>query len=43
MKFKIDENLPIEVSELLRQTGYDATTVLSGVLRGESYFVKADA
>jgi len=27
MKFKIDENLPIEVAELLRETGYDAMTI----------------
>jgi predicted nuclease of predicted toxin-antitoxin system len=34
MKFKIDENLPMEVAELLRQTGYDATTVLEQDLGG---------
>lgn len=28
MRFKVDENLPIEVAELLRQSVYDATTVL---------------
>ena len=28
MKFKIDENLSIEVAELLRQTGYDTAIVL---------------
>ncbi len=27
MKFKIDENLPIEIAELLREAGYDAMTV----------------
>jgi predicted nuclease of predicted toxin-antitoxin system len=27
MKFKIDENLPVEAAELLRQAGYDAATV----------------
>jgi predicted nuclease of predicted toxin-antitoxin system len=35
MKFKIDENLPIEVADLLRQAGHDALTVgeqnMSGV------------
>jgi hypothetical protein len=36
MKFKIDENLPIEVAELLRQTGYDATTVLEQDLGGSA-------
>jgi Domain of unknown function (DUF5615) len=28
MRFKIDENLPIEVAELLRAAGHDALTVL---------------
>ncbi|HLP44906.1 MAG TPA: DUF5615 family PIN-like protein [Candidatus Kapabacteria bacterium] len=28
MKFKIDENLPVEIAVLLRQKGYDATTVI---------------
>jgi len=27
MKFKIDENLPVEAAELLRKAGYEATTV----------------
>ena len=36
MKFKIDENLPIEVAELLRQTGYDAATVLEQDLGGSA-------
>jgi predicted nuclease of predicted toxin-antitoxin system len=27
MKFKIDENLPIEVAEVLRRAGYEAATV----------------
>ena len=27
MRFKIDENLPVEVAELLRQAGHDAATV----------------
>jgi predicted nuclease of predicted toxin-antitoxin system len=27
MKFKIDENLPIELAELLNQAGHDAVTV----------------
>lgn len=28
MKFKVDENLPIEVAEVLRREGHDAATVL---------------
>lgn len=32
--FKIDENLPIEISELLRQRGFDALTVLDQKLGG---------
>jgi predicted nuclease of predicted toxin-antitoxin system len=35
MKFKIDENLPVEVAEVLRQTGYDATTVYDQNIAGE--------
>lgn len=27
MKFKIDENLPVELAELLRASGYDADTI----------------
>ncbi len=34
MKFKIDENLPVEVAELLRQAGYDAVTVVEQHLGG---------
>jgi predicted nuclease of predicted toxin-antitoxin system len=34
MSFKIDENLPIEVAELLRQAGHDAVTVLEEHLGG---------
>jgi predicted nuclease of predicted toxin-antitoxin system len=29
MKFKVDENLPTEVADLLAQSGHDAATVLS--------------
>jgi len=36
MKFKIDENLPIEVAELLSQTGHDAITVYDQNLTGET-------
>jgi predicted nuclease of predicted toxin-antitoxin system len=36
MKFKIDENLPIEVGESLRNEGYDSVTVLNQNLSGTS-------
>jgi predicted nuclease of predicted toxin-antitoxin system len=35
MKFKIDENLPVEVAEVLRQAGYEAVTVHDQNLAGE--------
>ncbi len=35
MKFKIDENLPVEVAELLRQHDHDAITVQEEDLSGE--------
>jgi predicted nuclease of predicted toxin-antitoxin system len=28
MRFKVDENLPVEAAEVLRQAGHDAATVL---------------
>lgn len=34
MKFKVDENLPEEVSQLLRQNGYDAHSVIQQNLSG---------
>ena len=34
MRFKVDENLPVEVAEMLRQTGHDAATVLEQHLGG---------
>jgi len=34
MKFKIDENLPFESADLLRDAGYDAATVLEQHLGG---------
>jgi predicted nuclease of predicted toxin-antitoxin system len=34
MKFKIDENLPVEVAGLLRRAGHEATTVLEQHLGG---------
>ncbi|MFH1860778.1 MAG: DUF5615 family PIN-like protein [bacterium] len=36
MKFKVDENLPVEVADLLRQTGYDAITVMDQHLGGSN-------
>jgi predicted nuclease of predicted toxin-antitoxin system len=35
MKFKIDENLPIEIAQLLQESGYDAATVLEQQLGGK--------
>ena len=35
MKFKVDENLPIEVVRLLENNGHDAQTVLGQNLGGE--------
>ncbi|NOX62921.1 MAG: hypothetical protein GXP42_13415 [Chloroflexi bacterium] len=34
MRFKIDENLPIEVAEALRQKGFDALTVAEQGMAG---------
>ena len=34
MRFKIDENLPVEVADLLRQVGYNAATVIEQDLGG---------
>jgi predicted nuclease of predicted toxin-antitoxin system len=34
MKFKIDENLPIEIAEMLRNAGHDAKTVNEQLLQG---------
>lgn len=36
MKFKADENLPIEVADLLRKAGYDAVTVVEQQLEGSA-------
>ena len=38
MKFKIDENLPADVAEFLKQSGYDAVTVIDQKLGGSSDF-----
>jgi len=34
MKFKIDENLPIEIAELLNENGFDAKTVIQQNMGG---------
>lgn len=36
MKFKVDENLPLEVAELLRKSNHDAVTVLEQHLGGSA-------
>ncbi len=36
MRFKIDENLPVEVAELLREEGHEANTVLEQGLGGRA-------
>jgi predicted nuclease of predicted toxin-antitoxin system len=36
LKFKIDENLPVEAAELLRQANYDAVTVFEQQLEGRA-------
>jgi predicted nuclease of predicted toxin-antitoxin system len=33
-KFKVDENLPVDVAELLRQAGYDTLTIYDENLAG---------
>ena len=35
MRFKADENLPIEVAQLLRMAGHDAVTVLDQQMGGD--------
>jgi predicted nuclease of predicted toxin-antitoxin system len=34
MRFKVDENLPVEVAHLLREAGHEATTMLDQHLGG---------
>ena len=36
MKFKIDENLPVDVAERLRRDGYDTATAIEQNLSGKS-------
>lgn len=35
MRFKVDENLPVEIADLLRQHGHDASTVPEQQLAGQ--------
>ncbi|MEX2287808.1 MAG: DUF5615 family PIN-like protein [Planctomycetaceae bacterium] len=42
MRFKLDENLPIEVASLLQQHGHDVTTVREQQLGGKSDEIIAD-
>lgn len=37
MHFKIDENLPIEIAEILNNAGHDAKTVHNQQLQGTKY------
>ena len=36
MKFKIDENLPVEIAALLRDAGYEATSIVDQGLGGSA-------
>lgn len=36
MKFKVDENLPVETADLLRSADYNVTTVHGEKLMGEA-------
>lgn len=42
MQFKIDENLPIEISEILHNAGHDAKTVNDQQLKGTKDAVLID-
>lgn len=42
MRFKVDENLPVEVAELLREASHDAVTVLEQAMGGQSDLLVAD-
>ena len=35
MRVKLDENLPVEAADVLRQAGHDATTILEQEMGGE--------
>ena len=34
MKFKVDENLPVEIADTLNEAGYAAVTIVAQRLRG---------
>ena len=36
LRFKIDENLPVEIADLLEEAGYEAETVWSEQIQGSS-------
>lgn len=36
MRFKLDENMPVVVADILRDSGYDAETVYSEAISGIS-------
>lgn len=36
MRFKVDENLPVEVAEILKQAGHEASTAMDEGLGGEN-------
>ncbi|MEA3350740.1 MAG: DUF5615 family PIN-like protein [Chloroflexota bacterium] len=42
MKFKIDENLPVEIAELLRSEGHNASTVFEQDLVGSADLIIAN-
>lgn len=42
MKFKVDENLPVQVVVLLQQAGHDALSVLDQQLKGTADRLLAD-
>ena len=42
MRFKVDENLPAEVAELLRAAGHDAVSMLDQNLGGRADRIIAD-
>jgi predicted nuclease of predicted toxin-antitoxin system len=43
MRFKVDENLPVEAADLLRQNHYDAMTILEQQMAGQPDEIIADA
>ncbi|HRY14259.1 MAG: DUF5615 family PIN-like protein [Candidatus Competibacteraceae bacterium] len=42
MRFKVDENLPVEIADLLRRHHYDAMTILEQQMTGQPDEVVAD-